>query len=227
MAMPTLTVMGMYNYDNTLFDEMSIPEGVDRENVINNILMETAELEVIYPNMNVFKMAIHHWSMKQLPVWDKLKATTEYDYNPIHNYDRTETWEDVTNATRSTNGDETTGRNTSGTTESDSTNGGSDTTEQKVSAYDTSSYQPREQNTTDYGQTNHVKGESALDESGTRAYNEDEGRNETVKRTGHAEGNIGVTTTQQMIEAERDVVKFNIIDYIINDFKRRFCILVY
>ena len=40
-------------------------------------------------------------------------------------------------------------------------------------------------------------------------------------------GNIGVTTTQQMIEAEREVVKFNIVDYIIGSFKKRFCILIY
>lgn len=41
------------------------------------------------------------------------------------------------------------------------------------------------------------------------------------------QGNIGVTTSQQMIEAEREIVKFNIYDYIIESFKCRFCILVY
>ena len=33
--------------------------------------------------------------------------------------------------------------------------------------------------------------------------------------------------TQQMIEAEREVDKFNIYDFIVDSFKRRFCILVY
>lgn len=41
------------------------------------------------------------------------------------------------------------------------------------------------------------------------------------------QGNIGVTTTQQMIEAERQLVKFNIYDYIIDSFKQRFCQLLY
>ena len=41
------------------------------------------------------------------------------------------------------------------------------------------------------------------------------------------QGNIGVTTSQQMIEAEREIVKFNIYDHIIDSFKCRFCILVY
>lgn len=40
-------------------------------------------------------------------------------------------------------------------------------------------------------------------------------------------GNIGVTMTQQMITAEREIAMFNIIDFIINDFKERFCLLIY
>ena len=40
----TLTIMGMYEWDNTLFDGMSLPDNVPRETMINNILLETAEL---------------------------------------------------------------------------------------------------------------------------------------------------------------------------------------
>ena len=40
-------------------------------------------------------------------------------------------------------------------------------------------------------------------------------------------GNIGVTTSQQMITAERDVVQFCMTEYIINDFIERFCVGVY
>jgi hypothetical protein len=40
-------------------------------------------------------------------------------------------------------------------------------------------------------------------------------------------GNIGVTMTQQMIEAERELVRFNIYDVIIESFKQRFCLLIY
>lgn len=50
---------------------------------------------------------------------------------------------------------------------------------------------------------------------------------ETNVRDGYARGNIGVTTTQQMIEAQREVVLFNMIDTIVNDFKKRFCLMVY
>lgn len=40
-------------------------------------------------------------------------------------------------------------------------------------------------------------------------------------------GNIGVTTTQQMIEQERRSVEFCMTEYIINDFISRFCVGVY
>ena len=43
----------------------------------------------------------------------------------------------------------------------------------------------------------------------------------------HAHGNIGVTTTQKLIREQRDIDRFNLYDIIIEDFKMRFCILVY
>lgn len=47
------------------------------------------------------------------------------------------------------------------------------------------------------------------------------------KRTGRAYGNIGVTTTQQMIEEERRISEFDIDHIIINEFKKTFCLLIY
>lgn len=41
------------------------------------------------------------------------------------------------------------------------------------------------------------------------------------------QGNIGVTSTQQLIKEERQISKFNIYDEISNDFKNRFCLMVY
>lgn len=45
----------------------------------------------------------------------------------------------------------------------------------------------------------------------------------TTRRT----GNIGVTSSQELIERERAVDQFNIYKYIVDSFKKRFCILVY
>ena len=40
-------------------------------------------------------------------------------------------------------------------------------------------------------------------------------------------GNIGVTTTQQMLQAQRDLAMFNIFDVIAKDFIKQFCVMVY
>ena len=45
----------------------------------------------------------------------------------------------------------------------------------------------------------------------------------TTRRT----GNIGVTSSQELLERERSVAQFNIYKYIVDSFKKRFCILVY
>ena len=47
------------------------------------------------------------------------------------------------------------------------------------------------------------------------------------EETIHRAGNIGVTTTQKLIREEREIDLFNLYDIIIEDFKMRFCILVY
>lgn len=52
----------------------------------------------------------------------------------------------------------------------------------------------------------------------------DSGENKTVTVR---QGNIGVTSTQSLIQEERELDKFSTIDYIIGDFKLNFCLLVY
>ena len=83
-----LSPLGLYEWDNTVFDLMQIPEELDKEVLVKNILAETAELEVLYPNPVVFKNLVYVWSAKELDVWERLYATTQYEYNPIENYNR-------------------------------------------------------------------------------------------------------------------------------------------
>ena len=45
----------------------------------------------------------------------------------------------------------------------------------------------------------------------------------TTRRT----GNIGVTSSMQLIREQRDVVEFNMYKYIVDSFKKRFCLMVY
>lgn len=47
------------------------------------------------------------------------------------------------------------------------------------------------------------------------------------QHTGRAHGNIGVTTSQQMLQSERDIADFSIYDVIAQDFASDFCLYVY
>lgn len=328
-----MSVMGLYEWDNTLFDLLTIPSALNRDTLIQNILIETAELEVLYPNPTVFKNLIGVWSNKQIDIWNRLYATTQYEYNPIENYNRYETGstdgtgttthggtdattetimhsgtDGRTEAVRLSGSDTITGNLTAdgsetkdksvdvadGGTESEATTGSLDTSgSDTVSGTDTKGHwiagfdatpsgqndglvkQTRDEDTasttTAYGKeedstssktttfgktvdedtTENNSYEKSEDTTTTTAYGKVEnvtesktygqtiGRQEsiahgeTVETTNegshelHAHGNIGVTTTQKLIREQRDIERFNLYDIITEDFKMRFCILIY
>lgn len=162
-----LSLLGMYKYDNALFEKLQLPGTVDRVQFINNLLAETAELEILYPDIDFMKNIIGAWSAKEFPVWEKLEKTLKFEYDPICNFDRTEEWEETGNAL------------------------------EKVAGFNS---------------------ENLVNSSGADT---------KAGRKGRVKGNIGVTTTQQMITEERQVAKFNLTNYIIQEFIKRFCILIY
>ena len=110
----TVTPLSLYMLDNTLFDGLQLPTmptnptdypdlyvqgfNLDRDVLINNILMETGEMDCIYPEPDFCKWAITQWSKKELPVWQELYNTIFYKYNPLWNKDGTikETARDLT-----------------------------------------------------------------------------------------------------------------------------------
>ena len=328
-----LSPLGLYNWDQSIFDLMQIPSALDKPTLIDNLLSETAELEVLYPNPVVFKNLVGVWSHKQIDIWNRLYATTQYEYNPIENYNRYETGSDsgtgrTTHSGTDTTTETTTHGGTDGRTEAISTGGkdtldmtrreggtegktgtigmeqggtetenttssvelggqdqtvGADTKGHWIAGFDSQPSgqddglvkQTRDQDdattTTTYGKTEDGTGTKTTtfgktedtDTSETITFgktetNKDEttyGRTENVQETKtygetinkssglthgeqvattnegehelHAHGNIGVTTTQKLILEEREIVLFNLYDIIIEDFKMRFCILVY
>ena len=201
--------MGLYNWDKNLFQYMTIPEGLDINIVTTNLLAETAELEVLYPNPEVMKVLIGSWSAKLLPIWQHLYETTQYDYNPIENYNRTDTGRIDRHNTRVHSGTDTEIRDNNGELN------------EYIAGFDSV---PSGNND---GLVKQGKTES--NNNGTNAFTHgenitDNGNDQTMM---NSKGNIGVTTTQKMIREEREVAEFNIYDRIITDFKHRFCIEVY
>ena len=172
-----LSIMGLYNYDQTIFDDLTVPQDddgndlFDKATLIDTICYQNAEISLLYTDPSTVKNMIRLWSNTSQYTWKTLAKTMYFEYNPIWNKDGT--IKDTYNTT--------------------------DTGEGKVAAYNSNAYQPR-----DYGENK---------------------KTGTVTRV--EQGNIGVTSTQHLIEEERGTAEFNIYDAISSDFKNRFCVMVY
>lgn len=94
MSSATLTLIGMYNWDNTLFDNMQLPDGIDKATLIDSILMRSGEFEVLYSDFDFMKYSIGAWSRKWYPTLERWVDALSIRYNPLENYDRQEEWTD-------------------------------------------------------------------------------------------------------------------------------------
>ncbi len=89
-----LSVMGLYQWDNTLFDDMIIPEGLETDALKSNILLECAEMEFLIPDPEIAKAAITYWSQTRSDAWNHMYEAMKQKYNPLWNKDGTIT-EDI------------------------------------------------------------------------------------------------------------------------------------
>lgn len=104
MATAKWTLMGMYNYDDTIFNEMILPAGIDADLFKQSLLIEKGEFEVLFPNPNFMKNAIKIWSSKWFRTFSEWLKGTQAEWNPIYNYDRYEEgWDDNKKHYSSTN----------------------------------------------------------------------------------------------------------------------------
>lgn len=247
-----INTMLFYHWDETLFNAMSLPAGVSRDDVVASILEESSDFPVIITDLETLRFSINKWSAHRVSIWEHLKATTEYTYNPIHNYDRSETESQTvthtgTGSVKGDGGAETvtshianTGTDTTAISESTSdTRSGSDITYEGVSAFNESGYNDHTKTQIDYGaadDTSHSVDQSlshglTTDRSDTKTslHGDVETRNftDSYHKTVSVSGNIGVMSTQEMIQKERDIADFDIVDIITKEYIKKFCIVIY
>ena len=90
MATMRLTMIGAYNFDTDIFTGLDLPDGLDRETVINNILLRCGESPLLYDNPDFIKLMIGTWSKKWKPSIKRMITALDEEYNPLHNFDRYE-----------------------------------------------------------------------------------------------------------------------------------------
>ena len=191
-----------------LLDNLKIPEGLDADLLKNNIVIECAELEVLYADYSFFSHAIGVWSEKQLPIWERMKRAIDLEYNPLENYDRIEEWTDA----------ETNGRTANTTSSGNSKVDSGGQQNHFVNGFNSGGQVMQSSDTDHSADTTTTSGSVNGTESGNR----------DATHQGRTHGNIGVTTSQQMLTAELDLApRVNMYDVISRDFRNRFCLLVY
>ena len=204
MSSAKMTLIGLYSYDNTIFDLLTLPEGIDKDTLINNIFSRSGEFEVMYPDPTYLKPAIGAWSAKWQSTFIRWLNALSIEYDPLENYNRYEHWTDDDDTTITGNAS----GNSTGKTHSVNTD--------KVSADDA-------------GDIFTNRGQNVIDgnDSGTSSSNTKEVTDGTTEHDGRIHGNIGVTTSQQMLLSELDLGYWNIYEKITDIFLTEFVIPVY
>ena len=213
----TLSVQGLLSFDPTLFDTMPLPDGLDRETVVGTIVYECAPFEVLIPQPDLFKRLLNLFAQRRLSVWQKLYDSTVQRYDILADTETTRQYSGSDTDTRTP--DLTRTRSPDLTTEGQ--NSGSDTVEQKVSAFNSADYANREKQTTTLGTNNkvHSTGTDTETETGTE---------KTVRERGTSEHTTGRSRpAAELLKAERDSALFDVAHFIATDIKCNFCIMVY
>lgn len=284
-----MSIAGLYEYDPTIFDNFHVPEHIVGENFqpyydpelyISRIIFEAMDLELVYPDPTYMKRSIQLWSLGKRNVWNKIAEALTAHYNPIENYNRSETWTDTDSRTENwtdTNSQTDSWTHGSGTTDTGTVDvKRTDNLKQKTGAdnrndtnvletvdgtetnsaiaYNTNTWKDNTKVTTDRTTENVnsliQKIDQTVDNTGTQDTKTTNNLHQTVDEnglstisgsvgrtgstggsvthTGNVSGNIGVTTSQQMVEQEMELRKQNqIIEIVVRDFIETFCILVY
>ena len=209
-----ISILGLYNYDNSIFDNLELPEVLEDSPtlVTDNLLMELAELEVIYPDCDAMKFAIGRWSAARVQAWEWMARVLYEDYDPFINIKRDE--RRITTETRDLLGSDYS------TETHDLTFANDRTVTLSTNAWDSDAGTERQSEVTDNDTTDTGTITNAKSSTDTGTI--------TREEHFHVEGDSAIRDRQDIVQMEVDNrIKYNLINIIIEEFKRRFCIMVY
>lgn len=203
------TLFNVLDWMPNLFDDIEIPQGMDRSLIVDSIIDKCGSLPVAFYNPIYLKQKIDFWFHKEKDVFRRLYQTELYEYNAIEDYDMHE-WEDSdstyhqdtsdtskdvgkdtvnddlsTKSDRSVHEDNSRNRvtDTHNTTTDDihqTVNSDADATnEQKISAFNAAIYSPDMENTNNSSATSTTNADSTNVLTGKVTENETEDNQKT------------------------------------------------
>ena len=195
-----MSIAGMYEYDPSIFDGLDIPSYIDEENV-THVINKDAVINNICLKCAELEIVYPSFDTMKLAiaVWSEANQETWRKLIETQFIKFNPIWNVDANVEINRGIDERNDRelNSSG----NSLNA--------VKGFNSDAWAESEKNdirnTAAEGSVNNTK------------------ENVKERRT----GNIGVTASQDLIQKQRSIAEFNIIDYIADSFKKRFCLMVY
>ena len=227
-----ITLIGMNDYmtdaEDDLFQNLNF-DGVNKNNLTNNILMVCGEFPVLWANPYFVKNMIGVWCEKMKPTINKWVNAFAIEYDPLYNFDRTEEYSDVT-----THGKRDTRTVTNDSTDTTYTHSGtlngqnSNTTTNSVTAYNSNTFAPSDKNEGSATDTTITSTNDRTIATRNGTTSDAESGTTKIDHTGRLYGNIGTVTSQEMLIAELNLAEnYNIYDMITDAFKHDFCIMTY
>lgn len=226
----TLSFNGLLAGYPALFDDLKVPAGVSKEAVCNQLLFDTLELEVLYPDGPTMQRALGVFSETMLPSWTRYAKALGLDYDVLASDDRTRTVEH-----KGTN----TGTNSSKNVVAGKTirtpdlttigqNNGSDNTTRDVTGFDSGAFVPAEKSTTTLGTGNKITstGTDTTTDDQTTTNDGTTKAQDKYKDTMTERGRAG-KDPQDLIAKELALAAKNAVNKIVADIQATFCLLVY
>ena len=254
MSQSKITLIGLENYlnpEHSVFEDMILPEGINKDILSGTILLRCQEFELLYSDPEFLTDAINIWSRKHYWTFDKWIKALNIEYDPLYNYDRTEEYTDThtgdyskegsgsSSGTSSNSSDYTRTDNLSQSDDHTRTDNLSNTLTHSEKAFNDANLVTSSQDSSSDSGTQRMAG--TVSNSGTqRNAGSDSGSYSDSRSNGESGndaytnihkarlfGNIGVTTSQQMLQSELDIARWNLYEHIADLFCQEFCVMVY
>lgn len=212
MANYTLTLRQIVENNINIFQDYPIWDEKDRLELENKIVKHYYFREIGVETVGRFIFNLNTRLNEIMPYYIQLYKTTQFEYNPLLNYDMVEKSERQNKSNTSGNSSQSSTSNQSSTTQSNSVNKFSDTPQCRVDLSDNYLTNLTEN-------TDKANSDGTSDTQGESIYSQDNHANETQVLT--RQGNIGVMTTQDLIIAERKII-INLMMDIVGELKDLF-----
>lgn len=215
-----LVKSGLVQGVTDLWDGLTVPEGANKQTLVDAILYRSFEFPVIYMDARTVHDQIRIVSEMYAESMSRTWAALTEDYSPIHNFNRYEESTDDREGSDTRKGHST----QTGTGQSTENSEDSGTSATGYAGDTAETYHPADKS--DSFSKGKVSGDS---KTTADTSTEDSGQSkDKLTHSAHMYGNIGVTTTQSMITSELNMrLKYNWYDTFAQTFTRELCVGIY